>query len=79
MKTLVLCNQKGGVGKSAVSTLLTHYLAHKGRRVLAIDLGFRQGPFNLYPCCSPACPSAGRTGRNASIESALRPSPTSWL
>jgi chromosome partitioning protein len=38
MKTLVLCNQKGGVGKSAVSTLLTHYLAHKGRRVLAIDL-----------------------------------------
>lgn len=38
MKTLVLCNQKGGVGKSAVSTLLTYYLAHKGRRVLAIDL-----------------------------------------
>lgn len=38
MKTLVLCNQKGGVGKSAVSTLLTHYLAHKGRRVLSIDL-----------------------------------------
>ncbi len=38
MKTLVLCNQKGGVGKSAASTLLTHYLAHKGRRVLAIDL-----------------------------------------
>ncbi|NUZ09095.1 ParA family protein [Piscinibacter koreensis] len=38
MKTLVVCNQKGGVGKSAVSTLLTHYLAHKGHRVLAIDL-----------------------------------------
>ena len=38
MKTLVLCNQKGGVGKSAVATLLAHHLAHRGRRVLAIDL-----------------------------------------
>ena len=38
MKTLVLCNQKGGVGKSAVATLLAHYLAQRGRRVLAIDL-----------------------------------------
>jgi chromosome partitioning protein len=38
MKTLVLANQKGGVGKSAVATLLVHYLARQGRRVLAIDL-----------------------------------------
>ncbi|MBE7418448.1 MAG: ParA family protein [Ideonella sp.] len=38
MKTLVLCNQKGGVGKSAVATLLAHYLVHRGQRVLAIDL-----------------------------------------
>lgn len=38
MKTLVLCNQKGGVGKSAVATLLAHHLAQRGRRVLAIDL-----------------------------------------
>jgi chromosome partitioning protein len=38
MKTLVLCNQKGGVGKSAVATLLVHHLAQRGRRVLAIDL-----------------------------------------
>ena len=44
MKTLVLCNQKGGVGKSAVATLLAHYLAHRGRRVLAIDLD-HQGNF----------------------------------
>ncbi len=45
MKTLVLCNQKGGVGKSAVATLLAHYLADRGQRVLAIDLD-HQGNFS---------------------------------
>ena len=45
MKTLVLCNQKGGVGKSAVATLLVHLLAHRGRRVLAIDFD-HQGNFS---------------------------------
>ncbi len=45
MKTLVLANQKGGVGKSAVATLLAQYLAREGRRVLAIDLD-HQGNFS---------------------------------
>jgi chromosome partitioning protein len=44
MKTLVLANQKGGVGKSAVATLLAHYFAQKKQRVLAIDLD-HQGNF----------------------------------
>ena len=37
MKTLVLANQKGGVGKSAVATLLANYLFRQGKRVLALD------------------------------------------
>jgi chromosome partitioning protein len=41
----VLANQKGGVGKSAVATLLAHYLRRQGRRVLAIDLD-HQGNFS---------------------------------
>lgn len=44
MKTVVLCNQKGGVGKTAVATLLVHHLAQRGQRVLAIDLD-HQGNF----------------------------------
>ena len=38
MKTLVLANHKGGVGKSAVATLMSHYFARRKLRVLAIDL-----------------------------------------
>lgn len=38
MKTLVLANQKGGVGKSAVACQLAHYLASRGKRVLFLDL-----------------------------------------
>ncbi len=45
MKTLVLANQKGGVGKSAVATLLAHYGRLRGHRVLAIDLD-HQGNFS---------------------------------
>jgi chromosome partitioning protein len=45
MKTLVLANQKGGVGKSAVATLISHHLAQKGQRVLAVDFD-HQGNFS---------------------------------
>lgn len=39
MKTLLLANQKGGVGKSAVATQFAHYLTDKlGLRVVVVDL-----------------------------------------
>ncbi|RUR71858.1 ParA family protein [Variovorax guangxiensis] len=38
MKTLVLANQKGGVGKSAIGCQYAYYLAQQGQRVLFIDL-----------------------------------------
>jgi len=38
VKILVLANQKGGVGKSAVACQLAHFLFAKGKRVLFIDL-----------------------------------------
>ena len=45
MKTLVLANHKGGVGKSAVATLLAHFFVQRSLRVLAIDLD-HQGNFS---------------------------------
>ena len=42
MKTLVLANQKGGVGKSAIATQLAHYIRRIGMTVLVIDLDHQQ-------------------------------------
>lgn len=38
MKTLVLANQKGGVGKSAIGCQFSYFLAEAGLRVLNLDL-----------------------------------------
>ncbi len=37
MKTLLFCNQKGGVGKSILAYNMAHHLAERGLRVLFID------------------------------------------
>lgn len=38
MKTIVISNQKGGVGKTAISVHQAHYLNEQGKSVLLIDL-----------------------------------------
>jgi chromosome partitioning protein len=55
MKTLVLANQKGGVGKSAVATLLAQYLVKTGLRVLAIDLDHQGNTTKAIACSKRAC------------------------
>lgn len=52
MKKLVLANQKGGVGKSAIATQFAHYLRRQGKRVLVVDFDHQQntsGPLKLHP------------------------------
>ena len=48
MKTLVLANQKGGVGKSAIGTQLAFYAVTSGLRVLYIDLDHQQHYSSYY-------------------------------
>jgi chromosome partitioning protein len=58
MKTLVLANHKGGVGKSAIATLLAYYCVRLTQRVLAIDLD-HQGNFGTPIAVSKRATDAG--------------------
>ena len=38
MKTIAICNHKGGVGKTALSMAIAEGLHRKGKRTLLVDL-----------------------------------------
>jgi len=61
MKTLVLANQKGGVGKSAVATLLAQYFVKTGLRVLAVDLDHQGNTTNAIQRSQRACVAEVKT------------------
>lgn len=71
MKTLVLANQKGGVGKSAVATLLAHYFAQRGRRTLAIDFD-HQNNFGKPLLLSTRAMSAGFSSEQLLSQGGIR-------
>ena len=57
MKVLVIANQKGGVGKTAISLHLAWYLAEQKKKVLFVDLdtqGNASYTFRKYPVITPA-------------------------
>jgi hypothetical protein len=68
MRTLVLANQKGGVGKSAVATLMSHCFAQHGQRVVAIDFD-HQGNFSGSMRRSSRVQDAGITADRLLTES----------
>ncbi len=58
---IALANQKGGVGKSTVSMHLSHALADRGKRVLAVDMD-PQGSLSIFMSQQPrALDAAERT------------------
>ena len=69
MKTLVLANQKGGVGKSAVACLLAHHFAQAGQRVLAVDFD-HQGNFGDPLVRSARVVDAGVTADRLLVDAA---------
>ena len=63
MKTLVIANQKGGVGKTSLLVHLAHDFLERGLRVAAIDLDTQaNASFTLHPYRSGVQASALFTG-----------------
>lgn len=75
MKTILITNRKGGVGKSAIASQYAHYLADKlGQRVLFIDLDSQANSTKALTTKQAAATSATKaveafTNKAATVES----------
>lgn len=74
MKTLVVANQKGGVGKSAIATHLAFLGAELGHRVLAVDVD-SQGTMSRNLCGEMDLPAA----HAAQLFKGLTPAPVTCV
>jgi len=77
MKTLVINNQKGGVGKTMLAVHAAWFLAETGKRVLVVDLDPQaNASYTLANArlagCSATCSSIRRSPRGP------RPASRSW-
>ena len=59
MKSFLIANPKGGVGKSTLSTNLAGYFARKGRKVMLGDTDRQQSSREWLKLRSPALPKIG--------------------
>jgi chromosome partitioning protein len=73
MKTLVLANQKGGVGKSAVATLLAQYFVKTNLRVIAVDLDHQGNTTKAIASSQRACVAEAKSDALLATMSAAVP------
>ena len=59
MRTIAVCNQKGGVGKTTISVLLADAATRAGERVLLVDLDPQANATSATGVARPGQPTLG--------------------
>jgi chromosome partitioning protein len=78
MRTIAVCNQKGGVGKTTISVLLADAATRAGQRVLLVDLDPQANSTSAAGALGTGQPALGDAltdPRGANLTRAIHPSP----